>query len=94
MTTTGRRSHKLTNGTAVGRERFTGGGVGVAHDQDVVKTIRSHAEGIREGAARAESDFGIITRCLVGRASVKVPLGETFDTLGLGRRQTAKCLSS
>jgi hypothetical protein len=67
------------------------GGVAIAHDENVTDSIAARAEGVGEDTARLEDDFRVITRGLVGGASVKVPLGKGRDALGLlGKRNKVR----
>mmetsp|Transcript_7108 Transcript_7108/g.10172 ORF Transcript_7108/g.10172 Transcript_7108/m.10172 type:complete len:332 (-) Transcript_7108:67-1062(-) len=80
-------SHGL--GTSVGLDRFTGRGPGVAHDKDVIKTIRARTEGIGENSLRIKDDLGVVTGGLVGGRSIEVPLGKTAYAFSLGGRKGA-----
>mmetsp|Transcript_382 Transcript_382/g.724 ORF Transcript_382/g.724 Transcript_382/m.724 type:complete len:419 (+) Transcript_382:198-1454(+) len=75
--------------TGVGGESLSGRSVGVAHDQDVTNSIISGAERILEDTLGLQDDFGVVTRGLVGRRTVEIPLGKRVNRLSLGSRQSA-----
>ena len=72
----------LTNGTSVGRNGLSSRRKGIAHDQDVLKTVGAGAEGVAEDADGAKDDLRIVTGSLVGGGTVEVPLGKVLNGLG------------
>jgi hypothetical protein len=82
--------NKLTDGTGVAGEGFSGRSPGIAHDQDVGSAVLTRAEGILENTARFENDFRVVTRGLSRGASIKVPFGEGVNALGLQRSRKGK----
>mmetsp|Transcript_15939 Transcript_15939/g.20829 ORF Transcript_15939/g.20829 Transcript_15939/m.20829 type:complete len:296 (+) Transcript_15939:427-1314(+) len=79
--------------SGIGGKRFSLRSPGVAHDENVVITIRSWAERICKDTAGTQNDLRIITRGLTGGGTVKVPFGQRLDTGALGGRESP-CLGS
>mmetsp|Transcript_27632 Transcript_27632/g.56632 ORF Transcript_27632/g.56632 Transcript_27632/m.56632 type:complete len:349 (+) Transcript_27632:463-1509(+) len=68
----------------IGGEGLAAGGVGVAHNQDVIDSVGARAEGVPEDPLGFEDDFGIVTGGLISGGSVEVPLGERINAGSLG----------
>ncbi len=83
----------LTNSTGVGRQSLSRRSVSITHNQDVVKSISTRAEGILEDTARPQDNLRVITRSLISRRSIEVPTGELINSLGTGNGKST-CLGT
>lgn len=72
----------LTNSTSVGRQRLSSRSVSIAHNQNVISSIRTGAEGILENTAWPQNNLRIVTGSLIGRATIEVPTGELVNRVG------------
>ena len=70
----------------VGRKRFSCRCISITHDEEVVDSIGARTERIFEDAAWLHDNFGIITRCLTSRGSIKVPLRKIVNSLDLRKK--------
>ena len=73
----------LTLSTAVCWEGFSCWRVGITHHQNVVNSVIARTERILEDTARTKDHLRVISRGLVGGASVKVPLGQVLNLFSL-----------
>jgi hypothetical protein len=72
----------LTNSPSISRKRLPTRSISIAHDQNIINAIRTRAEGILENSAGSQDDFTVISGCLAGGRSVKVPSGEVLNGSG------------
>jgi hypothetical protein len=79
--------------TSVSGKSLSSRSVSITHDQNVVNTIGTRAEGILENSAGSQNNLRVISGSLIGRRSIKVPSGKSLDSLGtLGGEST--CLGT